>query len=495
MNIAMRVSMWILGVLVVVSAAVAVLTLTQKQTLQGQNQSLHNQITYDESKLADLTTQVKKLEDDAGQLNNRISQAQQEKTQLQNLYDDLKHKSDALQSQLDQTNSDRDDWKNRASTVSLERDNLKNRVSAVSLERDNLKNRVSAVSHERDDLKNRISTISLERDNLKKRISTVSHERDDLKNRISTISRERDGLIQKLKNPPVKIVYKEKPASAASAPEVDVTSRQGDEYWASVLKQKAALQIEIQKEKSDLNQAALQVVELKKQNSDLGVALKQISNEKDEIIQKIKYGQDLEDNLSIDLARSHNDQQAVNNRANKLKKENLELLSQIRGLSSIKLGLEKTISRLIDEKDAMQKKLIETGSVIQSRIDDIWKIKEGLDKKLSENVPSSSASGSMELPPIIVNAPNNQQQAPPQAPVSGSKNQGSIISINDANSFVIVDLGQENSSVNIGTILKVYRNSKEIATLEVIQIRRDICAGDIKDKSSQPKVGDIVRFN
>ena len=161
----------------------------------------------------------------------------------------------------------------------------------------------------------------------------------------------------------------------------------------------------------------------------------------------------------------------------------------------MKLDLEKTISRLIDQKDAMQKKLIETGSVIQSRIDDIWKIKEGLDKKLSENAPSSSASGSMELPPIIVNAPNNQQQAPPQAPVSGGKNQGSIISINDANNFVIVDLGQENSSVNIGTILKVYRNSKEIATLEVIQIRRDICAGDIKDKSSELKVGDIVRFN
>jgi len=436
MTIAVRVSMWLLGALVVVSAVVAVLTLTQKQALQVANQSLHNQITYDESKLADLTTQAKKLEDGADQLNNKISQAQQDKAQVQSLYDDLKHKSDALQSQIDQANSDRDDWKNRA--------------------------------------------------------STVSRERDDWKNRVSAISRERDALIQKLKNPPVKIVYKDRPVSEAPAPAAGVTSRQADEYWASVLKQKAALQIEIQKEKSDLNQAALQVVELKKQNADLGVELKQVTNEKDEIIQKIKYGQDLADNLSIDLARSRNDQQAVNDRADKLKKENLELLSQIRGLSSIKLDLEKTVARLTDEKDAMQKKLIETGSVIQSRIDDIWKIKEGLDKKLSENAPLSSASGSMELPPIIVNAPNNQQQAPV---ISGGKNQGSIISVNDANNFVIVNLGQENSPVNIGTVLKVYRNLKEIATLEVIQIRRDICAGDIKDKSSQLKVGDIVRFN
>ena len=117
----------------------------------------------------------------------------------------------------------------------------------------------------------------------------------------------------------------------------------------------------------------------------MDVEVKQVSNEKDEIIQKIKYGQDLADNLSIDLARSRDDQKAVNDRADKLKEENLELQSQIRDLSSSKLELERTVSRLTDEKDSMQKKLVETQSVIQSRIDDIWKIKEGLDKKLSEN--------------------------------------------------------------------------------------------------------------
>ncbi len=425
MSIAVRVSVWILGVLVVVSAAVAVLALMQRQTLQGQNQSLQNKIADDAARLGEITTQAKKLEGQVEQLNNKISQAQQEKAQAQSLYDDLKHKSDELQAQIDQANADRDDWKNR----------------------------------------------------------------------VGTISRERDDLMQKLKNRPKQIIYKERIVQAPAP--TAVTSNQGDQYWASILKQKASLQIELQKEKSDLDQAALQVVTLKKQNADLGVEVKQVSNEKDEIIQKIKYGQDLADNLSIDLARSRNDQQAVNNRADKLKEENLALLSQIRGLSSAKLELERTISRLTDEKDVMQKKLIETGSVIQSRIDDIWKIKEGLDKKLSQNAPSSSTPGSMELPPIIVNAPNNQQQAQPAnlAPASAAKAKGSIISINESNHFVIVDLGQGNSPVSIGSMLKVYRNSHEIANLEVIQVRRDICAADIKDKSTELKVGDIVKFN
>jgi len=434
MSIAVRVSVWILGLLVVVSAAVAVLALMQKQTLQQQNQNLHNQIADDASKLADLTTKAKGLEDQAEQLNNKISQTQQEKAQEQSLYDDLKKKSDDLQAQIEQANSDRDDWKNR----------------------------------------------------------------------VETISRERDDLMQKLKNRPTQIVYKTKivhdqPASNPAAspsdtnvPAVAASTSQGDDYWASVLRQKAALQVELEKARSDLDQAALQVVDLKKQNSDLDVELKQVSNEKDEIVQKIKYGQDLADNLSIDLARSRNDQQAVNDRADKLKEENLTLLSQIRDLSSAKLDLERTVGRLTDDKDAMQKKLIETESVIQSRIDDIWKIKEGLDKKLSENSASSS-SGSMELPPIIVNAPNNQQAAANNGGVG--KTEGSIISINESNNFVIVDLGQENSSVSVGNPLKVYRNSNVIATLEVIQVRRDICAADIKDKSDELKVGDVVKLN
>ena len=58
-----------------------------------------------------------------------------------------------------------------------------------------------------------------------------------------------------------------------------------------------------------------------------------------------------------------------------------------------------------------------------------------------------------------------------------------------------MDLGQENSSVSVGNVLKVYRNSEEIASLEIIQVRRDICAADIKNKSNQLKVGDVVKFS
>ena len=438
MSIAVRVSVWILGVLVVVSAAVAVLALVQKQSLQGQNQTLSSRIKDDEARLADVTASANSLKDEVDQDKNKISQTQQEKAQVQGLYDDLKKKSDDLQSQLDQANSDRDEWKSK----------------------------------------------------------------------VSTLQQERDDLMQKFKDRPTQIVYKDRivkvtvpaadnnPIQPISSPVVDVTSSQGDQYWASILKQKAALQVELEKEKYELDQAALQVVDLKKQNSDLALEVRQITNEKDEIVQKIKFGQDLADNLSIDLARSRNDQKAVNDRADRLKGENLDLQNQIRDLTSTKLELEKTVSRLTDDKDAMQKKLIETESVIQGRIDDIWKIKQSLDQRLSENSSSPSpSSGSMELPPIIVNAPNGNGNGQQVGSTATGKTQGTVISINQVNNFVIVDLGQENSPVTIGSALKVYRNSNEIATLEVIQLRRDICAADIKDKNADLQVGDVVKFN
>jgi hypothetical protein len=77
----------------------------------------------------------------------------------------------------------------------------------------------------------------------------------------------------------------------------------------------------------------------------------------------------------------------------------------------------------------------------------------------------------------------------------GQKTEGSIISINESNNFVIADLGQANSAVAVGSVLKVYRGNDVIGTLEVIQVRNDISAADIKTTSTQLRVGDMVRFN
>ncbi len=352
-----------------------------------------------------------------------------------------------------------------------------------------LTEKVNQTQHDKDQVQAQYDEAKQQVEEIQSQVDQITRERDDWKDRLETIRHERDDLLEKLKNRPAEVAEAPKPpASEQPAAQPEVV---GDEYWAGILKQKAALQMELEKAKADVDQAVLQVADLKKQNSDLQLEIKSVTNEKEEIERKIKYGEDLANNLSIEIARSRNDQKFVNERADKLKEENLALQGQIKELSSTKVALEKTISRMSDDKDAMQKKLVETENVIQGRIDEIWQIKQSLDKKMADMKPAASAA--MELPPIIVNAGPNTSNAPVAAP-QPPKDHGAIISMNESNNFVIVDLGQD-TGVKVGQALSVYRDNQAIASLEIIQVRKDICAADIKDKSVALKVGDTVKFN
>jgi hypothetical protein len=131
--------------------------------------------------------------------------------------------------------------------------------------------------------------------------------------------------------------------------------------------------------------------------------------------------------------------------------------------------------------------------VIQDRINEIWSIKQTLDQKITQM--SQVKDKNVELPPIIVNASGRGAAAevPAASAVADAVDQRhKIISINQKNHFVIVDMGQAHGST-IGRQLKVVRAGKEIATLEVIQVRKDISAADIKDQKASVQVGDQVQ--
>ena len=127
---------------------------------------------------------------------------------------------------------------------------------------------------------------------------------------------------------------------------------------------------------------------------------------------------------------------------------------------------------------------MQTESVIRNKIDEIWQIKESLDQTFQ----GLSYTKNVELSPIVV---TSNTMAGSTVPGTSLLN-GTVVSINDDNNFVIVDLGQK-SGINLGDNLSVYRNSKYIARLEVIQVRKGISAADIKDQWSRIAIGDIVR--
>ena len=452
MSKAVKQSILILVLLLIVSIAVALMTLLEKQKLQSKNQSLNTQISDLQSQQAQMMAESTKLKEQVQALSDQLATKDKDLSKFQSQYEEIKSKYDQLSDQVDQLTKERDDFKGRVTTVGAERDRLMK------------------------ELQNRPQKI------VEKIVYKDKSEESVAASVVEDKETQADGT-KKNDAPGESTVVKDA--------EADSAKQHADEsHWAGVFRQKAALEIEIDKSKKALDQSAIQIVDLKKQAADMQLVIDKFKSERDEIIRKIKYGEDLAENLSIELARAKNDQKFTAEHADKLSTENANLQSQVKQLTSTKFSLEKTIALLSGDKENIQKKLVESESVIQSRIDDIWKIKQNIDQRVS-TMPKGNEN-QVELSPIVINA-NGPSEAPAdEMPTEKTKDQAHIVSINSDNNFVIIDMG-EKDGVKMGDAFRVYRGSKEIARLEVIQLRRDIAAADIKKRTAQVQVGDLVR--
>jgi predicted nucleic acid-binding Zn-ribbon protein len=407
-------------------------TLIEKQKLEKENLSLQD-------KLIGLESREKKYVSDIKQLESKLSEAQNAKTKLENDITDLNKKLKQQQKQTRNITKARNNWKNRTQTLRKERDELLAKLQEVSEPQIVYKEVIKEVPVE--------------------------------------------------KEPETQVEAKKGPEKfpARKAPRIDERS---ENYWAAVLKRKAALEVEIQSFKEELSARLVEIAEIKKKNSDMEMELGRLRDERDAIERQVKHGKDVASTLSLDLARAKNENKFLSERMEKMGSDNETLREKIRQLTSTKIALEKSIVRLTEEKNDVEKKLFETENVIQSRIDEIWEIKESIDTHFQES--PLAASKEIEIPPIVVSA---DAEAKEQALLTKTENigfLGNVVSINPENNFVIADLG-ETSGVEIGDTLSVYRGSKYIAGLEVIQTRKDICAADIKQKVADIKVGDVVR--
>ena len=98
----------------------------------------------------------------------------------------------------------------------------------------------------------------------------------------------------------------------------------------------------------------------------------------------------------------------------------------------------------------------------------------------------STASRTVELSPIIVHGDQETK----------ASLTGRVVSVNKQNKFVVVDLGQK-QGIQVGSTFGVYRGGDYIATIEILQLRKDISAADIREVASGKniEVGDIVKIN
>ncbi len=410
----------------------------------------------------------------------------------------------ALQAELESS-------KERADELLQKNQASRRKITQIKEEKNRLKKKLEKAESQVADLLAQIQDIKDERDRWQKRSKELIAKRDELLSKI-----------EELKNrpPKIKIIYKERepekkqikknitkqksvvtvkkaiksPVNSSSLPSSTVVvNRPSDEkYWASVLKDKAALEVEIAKLKQQLSAGSLEVIEIKQKNKSLELELQSLKHDKEELEREIEFKTEMITNLSVELARAKNDKKFISDRVDKLNEENVKMREELKKLVKANGALEKTIVKIKEEKRKIESQLGQTEDLIQSKIDEIWEIKDSLDKTIKEVSAKSKgdSSGSVELAPIVVSSSSSQVPIVEHPTPTGFN--GKILSVNEPNNFVIINLGKKNG-IHIGDRLSVYRDGKYIARIEVIQVRPDIAAADLKDQWTRVRVGDVVR--
>jgi chromosome segregation ATPase len=428
----------------------------EKQKVAEEKVFIENQLRVSEekereqsSRVAQLNTQLKQIQDEKQQIESRLRLAQQETQEMSGKITGLEQETER--------------WKDRVDKVSEERNTLVSRLDQVNRELQDARKKAEESARKADEATAAIAAA-----------------------KVSEAAQSSGTADKTAGNTAGQQPYPRTSSGSGSSSVVD------EQYWASLLKEKASLEIALENLRSQLSESSIEMVELKQTNATLTVELDELKAAREDIEREIKYKNDLVNNLSLELARAKNNTKFVSDQLEKISGENNNLRDQVKRLVSSKSALEKSIVRVSKDKDKMSKQLEQSENLIQGKINEIWDIKESLDQTFKSAAQDNKQSSTeVMLPPIVVSAAG--RNAVPFDPGMGAPGfDGKVVSLNQNNNFVIVDIG-ENDGLRLGSSLSVYRDSKYIARLEVIQVRKDISAADIKDQWSKIQVGDVVR--
>lgn len=317
-------------------------------------------------------------------------------------------------------------------------------------------------------------------DAMQKDFFKITSERDDWKNKYDAISKEKEQLVAKLQEIPRMV---EQPKAATV-----VQSVTPDEYWAGVLKDKASLELQFKDLQDELSNTKLQLEEVKKNKTEFELELSRLKQVQEDLERKLKYSTDLANTLSLELARDKNDNRYIADKLATIREENAGLRAQVKELTTTKVSLQRSLQRLAQEKTTLEVQLTKTEDIVQNRVNDMLDIKKELESASKARGISGIEGKTVQLPPIIVKAQGKGEASERTVTDKTAR----VISVNEPNNFVIIDSG-EAAGVKVGETFKVYQDSKEIAIIEVIQVRKDISAADIKQKTQNIQVGDLAK--
>lgn len=338
-------------------------------------------------------------------------------------------------------------------------------------ERDELKKENALLGSKLNELNTSLRNNENRLVSLNSELDKVLQEKDEIQKRFDLLNKEQQELIDKLKR-------QEKATSAIEKEKPQVLPVTEDAYWAGIFKAKKELELQLDSLRQELKSVQINNEQLQVEKSGWQLELTNLNRDRQDLKRQLDYNQKLVDSLAQELVREKNDKSQITNIIKPIKNENLVLRRQLKSLSNRKVNLERKLTELQEENKAVNNRLNEMAAFLQEKTLQMDKWKEDLPESERESV---------ELPPIVV-----RPQVETPTPETNLSLQARVLALNKDNNFVIVDLG-EDAGIKVGDTFGVYRQDNAIATIEVMQLRKNISACDIKKEIAPIKVGDTVR--
>jgi len=339
---------------------------------------------------------------------------------------------------------------------------------------------ISKVDKIESDLKANQTKIASLQDEKEKAVQDVK----DISSRLEVVSRAREELIEELKN------RRKEEVAVAAAPK-ETVPQNTDVYWGQILKDKTDLELQLSSIRDELRSLQVSNESLQREKSVLEIDINSLRNEKQDLLRQLDYNRKLLDSISQEVVREKNDKVAIEENFKAVKAENTILTRRLKSLNTHKATLDKKIHDLQAGKSDIEKRLSTMETMLEERVSQINSLKEDLDA--IRNVKPITAlekkpRESVELPAIVV-----RSFSPAEKPETGAAMfAGKILAINLDNNFVVIDLGSS-SEVKSGDKFSVYRDGKPIGSIEVIQVKDNVSACDIKKMNTPFKSGDTIK--
>ncbi|MDD5703483.1 MAG: hypothetical protein PHU23_15720 [Dehalococcoidales bacterium] len=351
------------------------------------------------------------------------------------------------------------------------------------------------LTRERNDLKTENATLISKVDRIEgelkasqEQINTLRSDKDnaaqqinELQGKLDLASRTRDELVEKLKAAEKQQV---------SAPQQEAAQQNTDAYWGQVLKSKTSLELQLSSMREELKKLQVSNDSLQREKNALQIDINSLRTERDDLTRQLGYNQKLLDSISQDVVREKNDKAAILETLKKVKGENRILSRQLSNLNSHKASLDKKVEELQEGKSTIERRLSEMETMLADRVSQINSLKDDLDAIRSGKPVDveKKFKESVELPAIVVHSGSSGDKAG----VADESGRGKLLAVNLDNNFVVIDTGVS-SGIKSGDRFSVYREGKQIGSIEVIQVRDNISACDIKRMSTPFKIGDIIK--